>query len=557
MQLSRIIAAGCHFLILCMTLFAEQTTELASAADRPNFLVIIADDLGFSDAGCYGGEIATPNLDALAAGGLRFTQFYNTARCWPTRSALMTGYYPQQIGRDKLPGAPKQFGVRGTRPAWARTIAEHLRPVGYRTYHSGKWHIDGNPTDHGFDLSNPTTRGPGFFEGLGKTDRDPNYYQTIDTAEHAIACLRQHAAEYKDQPFFQYVAFHAPHFPLHALPQDIAKYEQRYQQGWDKLREERHERQKRLGIEVAELSPLEPNLGPPYAFPEQIALLGPGEINRPIPWQELNPTQQAFQANKMAIHAAMVDRMDQEIGRIVEQLRQMQVLENTFICFLSDNGASAEIMVRGDGHDPNAAMGSAATYLCLGPGFSSVANTPFRRHKTWVHEGGISTPFIVHWPSGIQDRNVVRSTVAHVIDIAPTIFDLADVPVLPTSGPPLSGKSLRSVLQQDDSPVHDELWFYHEGNRALRQSDWKIVSATNAGLLANVEPDGSSDRPQANGEGNADGVWRLYNLNSDRAEQHDLADRHPERVAAMAQRWEELRLQFLHDATGDTEGQKP
>lgn len=556
MRPSQIWALACYLLTVCLVMFVNAATNLAGAAERPNFLVIIADDLGFSDPGCYGGEIATPNLDALAAGGLRFTQFYNTARCWPTRSALMTGYYPQQIGRDALPGAPKDFGARGQRPPWAKTIAEHLRPTGYRTYHSGKWHIDGKPTENGFDLSDPTSRGPGFFEGLGNPDRDPDYYQTIDTADHAIACLKQHAADDTERPFFQYVAFHAPHFPLHALPQDIAKYEQRYLQGWDVLREERYAKQHSLGIQVAELSPLEPNLGPPYSFPKQIERLGPGEINRPLPWTELNPVQQTFQATKMAIHAAMVDRMDQEIGRIIEQLRQMQVLENTFICFLSDNGASAEIMVRGDGHDSNAPMGSAATYLCLGPGFSSAANTPFRRHKTWVHEGGISTPFIVHWPSGIQDKNAYRSTVAHVIDIAPTILDLAEVPLPQTSGPALSGKSLRSVLRQDGDAIHDELWFYHEGNRALRQGDWKIVYATNAGLLDDTDPNGSSNRSQVKSKDDKAVVWQLYNLASDRAEQHDLAEQYPERVNSMAQRWDELRLQFLHEATNVSDSER-
>ena len=198
------------------------------AAQRPNFLVIIADDMGFSDAGCYGGEIETPNLNQLAEGGLRFTQFYNTARCWPTRSALMTGYYPQQIRRDSMPEAPGDFGGGGKRPKWAKTIAEYLKPAGYRTYHSGKWHIDGNPTDHGFDLSNPTSRGPGFFETIKKKDRDPDYYQTTHTAQHAIDCLKEHASKYADKPFFHYLAFHAPHFPLHALPEDIGRYGDRY-----------------------------------------------------------------------------------------------------------------------------------------------------------------------------------------------------------------------------------------------------------------------------------------------------------------------------------------
>lgn len=513
--------------------------QCAIADDRPNFMVIIADDMGYSDAGCYGGEIATPNLNQLAEGGIRFTQFYNTARCWPTRSALVTGYYPQQICRDGMPGAPRDFGGRGKRPAWAKTIADYLGSAGYRTYHSGKWHIDGDPVKNGFDRSNQTTRGPGFFETIKKKSRDPEYYETIETADYAIECLKDHESNHSEQPFFAYVAFRAPHFPLHALPEDIDRYRDRYTQGWDVLRKERHERQETLGIGVAELSALEPQVGPPYAFPDQIKQLGPGEINRPKPWDDLSEEQKVFQATKMAIHAAMIDRMDREIGRILEQLRGMNAMENTFICFLSDNGASAEIMVRGDGHDPTAAMGSAETYLCLGPGFSSAANTPFRRHKTWVHEGGISTPFIVHWPRGFQARNEVRSNVAHVIDITPTILDLAGVGVEVDDAPAMSGKSIRPAFQDDMVILHDELWFYHEGNRALRQGSWKLVFAddVNAGKRG-------SDREDKLGV-----EWSLYDLSTDRAEQNDLSEAEPERVKEMAARWDELRKVFLNQAT--------
>lgn len=529
---------------LSVLLVVSLCSQSASAADRPNFLVIIADDMGYSDAGCYGAEIATPNLDALAAGGLRFTQFYNTARCWPTRSSLLTGYYPQQIRRDGMPGAPRNFGNSGKRPEWARTVAEYLRPAGYRTYHSGKWHVDGEPTQNGFDRSDPTSRGPGFFESIKKKDRDPEYYQTIATAQHAIDCLKEHAASFPNRPFFQYVAFHAPHFPLHALPEDIERYRKRYSDGWDVLRKERHDRQQKLGLNVAALSPLEPEIGPPYAFPDQISLLGPGEINRPLAWTELTEEQRQFQAMKMAIHAAMIDRMDREIGRILEQLRSMNAMENTFICFLSDNGASAEIMVRGDGHDPSAAPGSAATYLCLGPGFSSAANTPFRRHKTWVHEGGIATPFIVHWPAGIKAKNEFRSAAAHVIDIAPTVLDLAGVTAAAEGTPPMSGKSLKPALVKNDVSIHDELWFYHEGNRALRQGDWKIVHSDDS-------PRAPGGRSRADAvEKDAEVQWRLYDLATDRAEQRDLSKADPKRVADMAARWEAMRERFLREATG-------
>lgn len=510
-----------------------------AAQAPPNFLVIIADDMGFSDAGCYGGEIATPNLDSLASGGLRFTQFYNTARCWPTRSALVTGYYPQQIRRDGMPGAPKNFGGRGKRPAWAKTIAEYLKPAGYRTYHSGKWHIDGQPTQCGFDLSDETSRGHGFFETIKRKDRDPAYYQTIHTAQHAVECLKQHAEKTPDQPFFQYVAFRAPHFPLHALPEDIAKYKDRYNAGWDALRNERHRRQKSLGIDVASLSSLEQDVGPPYDFPEQIEELGPGEINRPLAWNSLNKQQQEFQAAKMEIHAAMIDRMDQEIGGILDQLKAMGAFENTLILFLSDNGASAEIMVRGDGHNPDAPMGSAETYLCLGPGFSSAANTPFRRHKTWVHEGGISTPLIAHWPKGISSRGEFRQAVGHVVDITPTLLELASVK-RKSSGPDFSGRSLVDKFTNADAKHHNELWFCHEGNRALRQGDWKLIHSNKSRVFpyARAQPVAAEDSD-----------WKLYNLATDRAEQVDLSSQEPERVAAMAQRWIQLRDQFLDEAS--------
>lgn len=514
----------------------------AEEEKRPNFLVMIADDMGYSDAGCYGGEIATPNLDSLAAGGLRFTQFYNTARCWPTRSALVTGYYPQQIHRDGMPGAPKNFGGGGVRPPWAIVVAERLKEKNYRTYHSGKWHVDGKPTDNGFDISDEINRGAGFFDSLSRADRDPDFYRTIATADHAIECLKEHANEYSKQPFFHYLAFHAPHFPLHALPEDIARYRDRYLEGWDALRKERHTRQRAMGITNAELSLLEEQVGPPYAFPDQIALLGPGEINRPLPWKDLNAEQQRFQATKMAIHAAMIDRMDQEIGRVLDQLRAMDALDNTFICFLSDNGASAEIMVRGEGHDPNAPMGSAATYLCLGPGFSSAGNTPFRRHKTWVHEGGISTPFIVHWPRGISAKNEIRTTMAHVIDITPTVLDLAGVDSVDKNGtPPMAGKSLKKAFDEDSTTLHEELWFYHEGNRALRHGDWKIVHSNDARPYPWASSDAYANEEQLPGN------WALYNLAVDRAEQKDLSKQYPERVREMSARWWQMRDQFVRD----------
>jgi arylsulfatase A-like enzyme len=512
------------------------------AAERPNFVFILADDLGFSDIGCYGGEIATPQLDALADEGLRFTQFYNTARCWPTRGALMTGYYAQEIHRDALPEV--RGGGSGKRPEWARLLPDFLKPAGYRSYHSGKWHIDGKVLEAGFDRSLNVQNQGNFFTGRGNSIDDvpvkvegdeAGYYATTATADHAIDCLKDHAAHHAEQPFFSYVAFIAPHFPLHALPEDIAKYRDKYLAGWEVMRTGRYQRQNELGIVHTPLSALEPEVGPPYVFPEAIKKLGPGEVTRPLPWEELTGEQRRFQATKMAIHAAMVDRMDQEIGRIVAQLKAMGAYENTVIFFASDNGASAEIMVRNGGHDPEAPPGSAASYLCLGPGFSSACNTPYRRHKTWVHEGGISTPLIVHWPAGIKAKGELRHSVAHMIDIAPTVLELAGVEKPKewegTAIPAAPGKSLVAALAEDVEIKREFLWWLHEGNRALRVGDWKLVAAKN-------EP------------------WELYDLKGDRAEQNDLAAKMPGRVKEMAAKWEAETARMVEVAK-ETKGEQP
>ncbi|MFA6544762.1 MAG: sulfatase-like hydrolase/transferase, partial [Limisphaerales bacterium] len=343
----------------------------AGGKTRPNILVILADDLGYSDLGCYGSEISTPNLDALAKDGLRFTQFYNTARCWPSRSVLLTGYYAQAIRRDTVAGV--QSGGRGVRPAWARLLPEMLKSQDYRSYHSGKWHLDGKPGECGFDHSYEIGGGQNnHFKAGGTTDdgvpvpQTDDYYSSTATAEHAIKCLKEHAEKYSGRPFFHYLAFIAPHFPLHAPAADVAKYRNRYQDGWNVLQTERYQRMLGLRIITSPLPPMEREVGPPYAFPDAMAKLGSGEINRPLPWTELTTEQREFQAAKMAVHAAMVDRMDREIGRVIAQLKAMGQLENTVILFASDNGASAEIMVRGDGHDPAASPGSAKTFLCLG-----------------------------------------------------------------------------------------------------------------------------------------------------------------------------------------------
>ena len=285
------------------------------------------------------------------------------------------------------------------------------------------------------------------------------------------------------------------------------------------MREARWQRMRRLGIGGRALSEVERDAGPPYHFPAALKKLGTNEVNRPLPWSELSPEQREFQANKMAIHAAMVDRMDREIGRVFAQIRAMGALDNTLIMFLSDNGASAEMMVRGDGHDPEAQCGTGATFLSLGPGWSSMANTPFRRHKTWVHEGGIATPFIVHWPLGIKTRGELRHAPGHVIDVVPTILDLTGAKRQDTfaaPGVPPPGKSLVSLFKKDSATKRDALWWQHEGNRALRVGDWKIVaSGTNA-------------------------AWELYNLKIDRSESKNLADAKPAKLRELVDLWQRM-----------------
>ncbi len=512
---------------------------------RPNIVVILADDLGFADIGAHGGEIETPHLDRLARGGLRFTHATNTARCWPSRAALLTGFYPQSIWRDALPAGNGREalagGAQGKRPPWARLLPELLAPRGFRSYHSGKWHVDGAPLEQGFSRSLDVT-GTGqsnFFDASGVTvegkplPASADFYATTAIGDHAVACLQEHAVDHAGKPFFQYVAFTAPHFPLQAPPQLIAKYRDRYRAGWEVIRARRHAKQVAMGIVAGEMSAIERDLGPPYPSPEALEQLGPAEVDRPLQWSALSLEQQEFQATKMAIHAAMVEAMDHQIGRIIEQLTLMGRFDDTLILFASDNGASAEIMVRGEGHDPAAPPGSRKSFLCLGPGWSSAANTPFRRHKTWVHEGGIATPWILHWPRGIPGKSAgqVRHQPLHLIDVAPTLLALTGTsppPALPDGAPvpPMQGRSFSALLEDATAPPpHDVLWWCHEGNRAVRVGDWKLVAARG-------EP------------------WALHNLASDRAEMIPLEAEQPERVVALEKEWERVAEECRALATG-------
>jgi arylsulfatase len=485
-----------------LTCLALAPSPGATAAPKPNIVFILADDLGFSDLGCYGGEVKTPNLDKLAADGLRFTQFYNTARCWPSRAALLTGCYAQQVNRDPA----------GKRPKWAALLPDLLRPAGYRSYHSGKWHVDGPVLAGGFARSYLVVDQDRYFgprnhqlddKPLPQPKPDDGYYATRAIAGRAIDWLAEHRDKHRDAPFFLYLAFTCPHFPLQALPEDIERYRGRFADGWDALRQARLERMRKLGIVNCELSARTP--GVPA-------------------WDTLKAEEKESWQWRMTIHAAMVDRMDQEIGRVLAELRKGGQWDNTLIFFASDNGASAEKLVRGDGHEPSAPPGSAKTFLCLEPPWANLANAPLRKSKIFTHEGGISTPLIVHWPAGVKARGELRHTPGHFVDIVPTLLELAGTKAPEkwndTPRPPLPGRSLVPALANDVTVARDFIFFKHQGNRGLRVGDWKIVAS------------------------GAESPWELYDLAKDRAEMHDLAAAQPERVKEMAATWSRRDAEF-------------
>ncbi|AQQ71541.1 Arylsulfatase [Limihaloglobus sulfuriphilus] len=529
----RISAAGLAASAIpqAMGLSSRNTT-----AGKPNILLILADDMGYSDSQCYGGEIKTPNLAKLAENGLRFTQLYSTGRCWPSRACILSGYYAQQIRRDKI----KDRIEMGDRPGWAKLLPEMLKPAGYKSYHSGKWHIDGTPIEAGFDRSwgrhQHGCDWDRFFDSKTwqedgiKSPVKPGepYYSTTAIADHTIACLKLHQQNTPDTPFFQFTAFYSPHWPLHALQEDIDAYRGEYSRGWDLIRQQRWQRMKKMGIVDCALSKREDEIAPSWNLkPDELTeYLGEGEEGHAVAWDKLSEEQKKFQAEKMEIHAAMITRMDAEIGRIIAQLKEMGEYENTLIIFVSDNGASAELYMRGDGHDKNAPKGSAATFMCLGPGWSTAANTPFRLHKYWNHEGGISSPCIVHWPRGIKDKGRLRHNPGHFIDFVPTALDAAGVE-LQENAPARPGMSLLPAFAKDNTVKHEYLWWAHEGNRAIRKGDWKLTAGY--------------------GTGGPEQKWQLYNIKKDRCEMNDLAAKYPEKVQQLKKLWEETVKQFEND----------
>jgi len=502
--------------------FLGSTALLAASPakeKKPNFLVILADDMGFSDAGCYGGEVETPHLDRLASKGLRFTQAYSTARCGPSRSCLMTGQYAQENACDVM--------TPGNTPESTRFLPEYLKPLGYRSYHSGKWHLKFTPMagGAGFDRSYTMLDELRYFtQSYHELDGQPlpkpgdGYYSTTAIADYSVSFLKEHARNYAELPFLMYMAPHAPHFPLQAPPADIERYREKFAEGWDTARERKWQRMQRMGLIDCALAPLEPNMWTQWNTPdaELMAKIGPGEVTRAVPWSTLTAEQKGLQRTKMAIHAAMITRMDLEIGKVLDQVEAMGATRDTVVVFLSDNGASSEQLIRGDGHDAAAPLGSARTHLGLGPGWASCSNAPFRLHKSWVNEGGIASPMIVHWPKGIKEQNKLRHDPCHFIDFVPTFLDLAG-----TRADGLSGRTLTPAFHKDGAAPRDYLYFNHNDNHALRVGDTKLIST---------------------GKG---GPWELYDLKRDRSEQQDLAKSQPATVEKMSAMWQKLDSGFV------------
>jgi arylsulfatase A-like enzyme len=499
-------------LILSATFGRHAPAETAEAK-RPNIIVILVDDMGFSDVGCYGSEIPTPNLDALAANGLRFTQFYNTARCCPSRATLLTGLYAHQAGVGHMMEDKGVPGYRGFLNDRCVTIADVLRSAGYFTAATGKWHVGyhqetARPLTRGFDRFYGSQHGGFYFQPaanrdvilndkvLYSSDNPPpaGWYSTDAWTDYGVKFIDEALAVRK--PFFLYLAHNAPHFPLQAPAEDIAKFRGKYLIGWDKLRERRHDKQIELGVmdKAWSISPR------------------PKEVNA---WESLAAAERDRFDHIMAIYAAVVSHIDQSIGRLVSALRERGVLDNTLILFMSDNGGNAESGP--DGTMKGDPPGSAASTVFCGQSWATLENTPLRRYKHFNHEGGISTPLIAHWPAGIAAKGELRSQPGHLIDIMPTCVDLSGA-TYPKHFQgrdilPLEGRSLRPAFA--DKPIdRDALFWEHEGNAAIRVSDWKLVRL------------------------GRNGPWELYDLKADRTELHNLAAEHPERVKDMAATWE-------------------
>ena len=504
---------------------------------KPNIVLILNDDMGYSDIGCYGGEVETPNLDQLAANGLRFSSFYNTARCSPSRASMLTGLHPHQTGVGILTYDSGPEGYAGNLNHRCVTIPQALKASGYRSYMSGKWHVASSltrPTDtwplqRGFDRFYGTIIGAGSFydpntltrgnDNIEHEAHAEGFFYTDAISDQAVAYIDEHVRDHPDVPFFEYVAYTAPHWPLHAHDEDIAKYKGRFDQGWDALREARLDRLVASGI-------LEKNWKLSARDPSQ------------PPWTDAE--HKAWLARCMEVYAAQIDRMDQGIGRIIDALKRNGLFDNTLVIFLADNGACAEdipedvpieelvnrLMIARShtragepvhfGNDPDRMPGPENTYQSYGVAWANLSNTPFRLYKHWIHEGGIATPLIMHWPPGIAEKGAIRHAPGYLPDIMATILDVTGTPY-PSSYDgnaiePLEGQSLKPTFDHDHIDRKPMFW-EHEGNSAVRIGQWKLVR----------------EHPKD---------WELYDMHADRTELNDLAGAHPDRVADMAAQYD-------------------
>ena len=499
---------------------------------KPNIVLILNDDMGYSDIGCYGGEVQTPNLDKLASGGLRFTQFYNTARCCPSRASMLTGLHPHQAGVGHMTSDDDFDGYRGDLNTCCVTIAEALKSAGYGTYMSGKWHITRHTDPDGPKHSWPYQRGFDHFYGIitgaanywkpNTLTRDnapvthdelpEDFFLTDAISDEAAAFIQNHVKKEPDKPFFTYVAYTAPHWPLHAHEEDIARYKGRFAAGWDQLREERLQRMREMGIlndswELTDRDPTQPS------------------------WDEA-PNKEWYQ-RRMEVYAAQIDRMDQGIGRIVKALEETGQLENTLILFLADNGGCAEELsvpkhltknwligtatthdgkpVR-RGNDPNIMPGPETTYQSYGVAWANLSNTPFREYKHWVHEGGIATPLIAHFPDHIKTGGALRHQPGQLPDIMATCLELSGAKYPDEYNGntilPLEGTSLVPIFDGVDNNKEALIW-EHEGNKAVRRGKWKLVTKY-------------------------PGAWELYDMETDRTELKDLSATHPKLVKELS-----------------------
>jgi arylsulfatase len=507
---------------------------------RPDVVLVLADDMGFSDIGCFGGEIETPHIDRLAREGVRLTQFYNTARCSPSRASLMTGLHPHQVGVGILNFDDTPDGYPGDLADACVTIPEALRAAGYATYMSGKWHLSSDmeepsaswPTRRGFDRFFGTLEGAGSFYRPRTLVRDetdveneaeePGWFYTDAISANAVAFVEQHHAERADDPFFLYLAYTAPHWPLHAHEEDVARYAGRFDAGWDTLREERLGRLVKEGI-----------------LTDDAGGTALAERDPRVPaWADVEHPD--WEARRMEVYAAQVDRMDQGVGQVLDALERLGRLDDTLVVFLSDNGGCAEEMPpdsvkefvtafvpmkettrEGDpvvpGNVPGLMPGSEATYQSYGRSWAHLSNTPFREYKHWVHEGGIATPLLVRWPRGLAgSQGTLLREPYQLVDVLPTLLDVAGASYPASRGdiplPPAEGRSMLPGLTGRPEGSRDLFW-EHEGNSAVRSGPWKLV-----------RKHGRS--------------WELYAIESDRAEAHDVSGDHPDVVVELGARYD-------------------